>query len=87
MTHESRRELTKALRDAITRARHEARLCTEESDAAVGQGDADSANALSELAGDWIAVAEKLDQGIVNGKAREVTLSRFAPVARVKIRP
>jgi beta-lactamase regulating signal transducer with metallopeptidase domain len=28
-----------------------------------------------------------LDQGIVNGKAREVTLSRFAPVARVKIRP
>ena len=29
----------------------------------------------------------KLDPGIVNGKAREATLARFAPVAQVKIRP
>jgi hypothetical protein len=28
-----------------------------------------------------------LDPGIVNGKAREVTLSRYAPVAQGKIRP
>src|SRR5262249_6988240 len=32
-------------------------------------------------------LADILDPGIVNGKAREVTLARFAPVAPVKIRP
>ena len=36
----------------------------------------------------WAAARiSSLDPGIVNGKAREVTLARFAPVAPVKIRP
>jgi hypothetical protein len=37
--------------------------------------------------GDDLAAGVALDPGSVNGKTREVTLARFAPVAPVKVKP